>query len=95
LVFATGDFTLKRILNIHKDIDSPYNTYKYAGLPPGPINLPDINSLDAVLNAKTHDYLYSAQKRTFPGIIHFATNLAQHNANARRYQAALNAAKIF
>ena len=95
LVFATGDFTLKRILNIHKAIDSPYNTYKYAGLPPGPINLPDINSLDAVLNAKTHDYLYFCAKEDFSGYHSFATNLPQHNANARRYQTALNAAKIF
>jgi UPF0755 protein len=95
LVFATGDFTLKRILNIHKAIDSPYNTYKYAGLPPGPINLPDINSLDAVLNAQTHDYLYFCAKEDFSGYHSFATNLAQHNANARKYQSALNDAKIY
>jgi UPF0755 protein len=95
LVFATGDFTLKRILNIHKAIDSPYNTYKYAGLPPGPINLPDINSLDAVLNAQTHEYLYFCAKEDFSGYHSFATNLAQHNANARKYQSALNDAKIY
>jgi UPF0755 protein len=95
LVFATGDFTLKRILNIHKAIDSPYNTYKYAGLPPGPINLADINSLDAVLNAQTHEYLYFCAKEDFSGYHSFATNLAQHNANARKYQSALNDAKIY
>jgi UPF0755 protein len=95
LVFALGDFSLKRILNIHKETESPYNTYKYAGLPPGPINLPDINSLDAVLNSENHNFLYFCAKEDFSGYHSFATNLAQHNANARRYQAALNAAKIY
>ena len=95
LVFALGDFELKRVLNVHKETDSPYNTYKYAGLPPGPINLPDINSLDAVLNAEENDYLYFCAKEDFSGYHSFASTLAQHNANARRYQAALNAAKIY
>ncbi len=95
LVFALGDFELKRVLNVHKETDSPYNTYMYAGLPPGPINLPDINSLDAVLNAKDHNYLYFCAKEDFSGYHSFASSLAQHNANARRYQAALNAAKIY
>ncbi|HAZ24348.1 MAG TPA: endolytic transglycosylase MltG, partial [Algoriphagus sp.] len=95
LVFALGDFSLKRILNIHKETESPYNTYKYAGLPPGPINLPDINSLDAVLNYEDHDYLYFCAKEDFSGYHAFAKTLSEHNANARRYQAALNAAKIF
>lgn len=95
LVFALGDFSLKRVLNVHKEIESPYNTYKYTGLPPGPINLPDINSLEAVLNAEDHKYLYFCAKEDFSGYHAFATNLAQHNANARRYQAALNAAKIY
>jgi UPF0755 protein len=95
LVFALGDFELKRVLNIHKETDSPYNTYKFTGLPPGPINLPDINSLDAVLNAEDNNYLYFCAKEDFSGYHSFATNLAQHNANARRYQAALNSAKIY
>lgn len=95
LVFALGDFELKRVLNVHKETDSPYNTYMYAGLPPGPINLPDINSLDAVLNADSHDYLYFCAKEDFSGYHAFATNLAQHNANAKRYQTALNSAKIY
>ncbi|MBN3584223.1 endolytic transglycosylase MltG [Algoriphagus aestuarii] len=95
LVFAVGDFSLKRVLNVHKEIESPYNTYKYTGLPPGPINLPDINSLEAVLNPEDHNYLYFCAKEDFSGYHAFATNLAQHNANARRYQAALNAAKIY
>ncbi|WP_339700831.1 endolytic transglycosylase MltG [Algoriphagus aquimarinus] len=95
LVFALGDFEIKRVLNVHKETDSPYNTYMYAGLPPGPINLPDINSLDAVLNAEDHSYLYFCAKEDFSGYHSFASTLAQHNANARRYQAALNAAKIY
>ncbi len=95
LVFALGDFSLKRVLNVHKLTDSPYNTYLYAGLPPGPINLPDINSLDAVLNAENHKYLYFCAKEDFSGYHAFATTLEQHNTNARRYQAALNASNIF
>ncbi|TDQ15218.1 UPF0755 protein [Algoriphagus boseongensis] len=95
LVYATGDFTLKRILNIHKEIDSPYNTYKYTGLPPGPINLPDINSLNAVLNAEKHNYMYFCAKEDFSGYHAFAVTYNEHLANARRYQSALNAAKIY
>jgi UPF0755 protein len=95
LVFATGDFSLKRILNIHKEIDSPYNTYKYTGLPPGPINLPDINSLNAVLNAEKHNYMYFCAKEDFSGYHSFAVTYNEHLSNARRYQNALNAAKIF
>lgn len=95
LVYATGDFTLKRILNVHKEIESPYNTYKYTGLPPGPINLPDINSLNAVLNTEKHDYLYFCAKEDFSGYHAFASNYNDHLANARRYQKALNAANIF
>ncbi len=95
LVFASGDFELKRVLNVHKEIESPYNTYKYTGLPPGPINLPDIKSLDAVLDADNNSYLYMCAKEDFSGYHSFASSLAEHNANARRYQAALNKAKIF
>jgi UPF0755 protein len=95
LVYATGDFALKRILNVHKEIESPYNTYKYTGLPPGPINLPDINSLNAVLNTEKHDYLYFCAKEDFSGYHAFATNYNDHINNARRYQKALNAANIF
>lgn len=95
LVYALGDFSIKRVLNVHKDIESPYNTYKYAGLPPGPINLPEINSLDAVLNYQEHNYLYFCAKEDFSGYHAFATNLRDHMNNARRYQNALNASKIF
>lgn len=95
LVFAAGDFSIKRITGVQMAIDSPYNTYKYAGLPPGPINLPDINSLDAVLNTEKHDYLYFCAKEDFSGYHSFASNYNDHMANARRYQRALNAANIF
>lgn len=95
LVFAAGDFSIKRVLNIHKEIDSPYNTYKYTGLPPGPINLPEISALDAVLNYENHQYLYFCAKDDFSGYHAFATNLNEHLNNARRYQNALNKAKIY
>lgn len=89
LVFAVGDFSIKRVLNEHKAVDSPYNTYKYAGLPPGPINMPEIVTLDAVLNHQKHDYLYMCAKEDFSGYHNFATNLNDHNKNARKYQKAL------
>ena len=89
LVFAVGDFTLKRILNVHKEIDSPYNTYKYAGLPPGPINMPEINSLEAVLDFKQSDYLYMCAKEDFSGRHNFTSDYQEHMNNAIRYQKAL------
>lgn len=95
LVYAAGDFTIKRVLNKHKEIESPYNTYKYAGLPPGPINIPPISAIDAVLNYQSHNYLYFCAKEDFSGYHNFATNLTQHLNNARRYQNALNKAKLY
>lgn len=89
LVFAVGDFTLKRVLNEHKEIDSPYNTYKYPGLPPGPINMPEIKSIDAVLNHKVHDYYYMCAKEDFSGHHNFTNSYAEHLRNAARYQSAL------
>jgi len=89
LVFATKDFGAKRILNTHKEIDSPYNTYKYAGLPPGPINMPQIHTLEAVLNYQKHSYIYMCAREDFSGYHNFATTLTEHNKNARRYQDAL------
>jgi UPF0755 protein len=89
LKFAVGDFSLKRILNIHKEIDSPYNTYRYAGLPPGPINMPEINSLEAVLNFTPSDYLYMCAKEDFSGRHNFTSNYKEHMNNAIRYQRAL------
>ena len=90
LVFASGDFGLKRVLNVHKEIESPYNTYKYKGLPPGPINLPEISSIDAVLDHEEHDYLYMCAKEDFSGYHAFASDYNDHLANARRYQRQLS-----
>lgn len=93
--FALGDPGIRRVLNRHKSIKSPYNTYQYAGLPPGPITLPDPRALDAVLNYERHNYLFFCAKPDFSGKHVFATNLRQHNINARRYQRALNARGIY
>ncbi|WP_303312013.1 endolytic transglycosylase MltG [Hymenobacter sp. BT730] len=94
VVYANQDFTIKRVLNVHLLKDSPYNTYKYAGLPPGPINLPSIASIDAVLNPESHQYLYFCAKEDFSGYHAFARNEQEHLVNARRYQAALSRAGI-
>ena len=88
--FAVGDFTLRRILYVHLEIDSPYNTYKYTGLPPGPICMPSIKAIDAVLDYENHAYLYFCAKEDFSGYHNFARTLAEHNRNALRYQASLN-----
>jgi UPF0755 protein len=90
LVFAVGDFELKRVLNVHKEVESPYNTYKYPGLPPGPICIPSLASIDAVLNPEKHSYYYFCAKDDFSGYHNFAKTLAEHNKNAQRYQRALN-----
>ena len=88
--FALGNFTLHRILHEHLNVDSPYNTYLYSGLPPGPIRIPSIAGVDAVLNYSKHHYLYMCAKEDFSGKHNFAASLAEHNRNAGRYQAALN-----
>jgi UPF0755 protein len=91
LVYAVGDFSLKRVLNEHKQIDSPWNTYMYPGLPPGPINLPEINSLDAVLEFFPSDYYYMCAKEDFSGYHNFTNSYEEHMSNAIRYQRALTA----
>lgn len=88
--FAVGDFTLRRILGVHLQTDSPYNTYKYAGLPPGPIRIPSIAGIDAVLNYVQHDYLFFCAKEDFSGTHNFASTLKEHEENGRRYRAELN-----
>ncbi|MCB9230449.1 MAG: endolytic transglycosylase MltG [Bacteroidia bacterium] len=93
VIFANQDFTIKRVLTKHLEKDSPYNTYKYKGLPPGPINNPEISALDAVLNYEKHDYIYFCAKADFSGYHNFAKTLTQHNANAKAYHAAMNARK--
>ena len=95
LVFAIGDFTIRRILNKDKEFESPYNTYKYRGLPPGPINMPSIPALDAVLDYEEHRYLYFCAKDDFSGYHAFAKTLTEHNRNARKFQRALNKERIY
>ena len=90
LVFAIGDFEIRRVLNIHKEVESPYNTYKYKGLPPGPICIPSLQSINAVLNAEKHNYYYFCAKEDFSGYHVFAKTLTEHNRNAQRYQHALS-----
>jgi UPF0755 protein len=89
LVFAVGDFTLKRVLNEHKEIDSPYNTYRNRGLPPGPVNMPELFALEAVLNYTKTNYLYMCAKEDFSGNHNFTHSYSQHLKNATRYQRAL------
>ena len=88
--FALGDFELRRILYAHLQADSPYNTYKYAGLPPGPIRIPSMSAIESVLSPAKHSCIYMCAKEDFSGYHNFATTFTQHNANARRYQQALN-----
>ncbi len=86
LIFSCRDFTIKQVLNIHKEVDSPYNTYKYSGLPPGPINLPAISSIDAVLNAADHDFIFMCAKGDCSGFHNFAKTNSEHNKNRVIYK---------
>lgn len=86
---------IKRVLNIHKNIESPYNTYKNRGLPPGLITMPDISAIDAVLNYEKHKYLFMCADAKRFGYHKFAKTLAQHNVNAREYHRYLSSQGIF
>lgn len=92
--YAVGDYSLKRVLTVHLEVDSPYNTYKHAGLPPGPINFPETSAIEAVLNYEQHKFYYMCAKEDFSGYHNFASNLSAHNRNAAKYRAALNKNKI-
>lgn len=94
VIFANKDFTIRRVLNKHLVKDSPYNTYVYTGLPPGPIMMPSIKAIDAVLNYKKHNFIYMCAKEDFSGYHNFAVTEAEHKANARRFQQALNQRNI-
>ena len=95
LKFALGDFTIRRVLDSHKEIESPYNTYKYTGLPPGPICMAEISSIDAVLNYEQHNYYYFCAKDDMSGYHVFEVSLAKHNINAKKYHDALKRARIY
>ena len=92
--FALGDFGRKRLLYEDLETDSPYNTYRYAGLPPGPIRMPSLHAIDAVLNYEHNNYLYMCAKEDFSGSHCFTASAAEHAANARRYHEALNRRQI-
>jgi len=94
IVYSLGDFSIKRVLNIHKEIDSPYNTYKYYGLPPGPICIPSISSIDGVLNSENHNFMFFCAKEDFSGYHVFAETNAQHSINANKYRKALDGRNI-
>jgi UPF0755 protein len=86
VVFAIGDFTLRRVLNKHLAYDSPYNTYLHKGIPPGPICMPEIGTIDAVLNAEQHNFIFFCAEPGYSGAHAFAETLPGHMANARKYQ---------
>ena len=95
VIFANNDFTVKRVTGKLLQVQSPYNTYKYAGLPPGPIMMPSINAIDAVLNRNENNYIYMCAKEDFSGYHNFAETKAEHEINAKKYREALNKKNIF
>ena len=92
--YAMGDFALQRILHKHLKYRSPFNTYINRGLPPAPICVPSIAAIDAVLNYADHNYLYFCARPELDGRHNFARTLAEHNANSRKYSAAIEKLKI-
>lgn len=93
--FALNNFTIRRVLKQHLKVDSPYNTYIHRGLPPGPVRCPAKNSIDAVLNAEKHDFIYFVAKSDFSGYHQFSRTLSEHNRYASEYQRELNRRKIY
>lgn len=95
LLHALDDPTIRRVLNVHREIDSPYNTYRHAGLPPGPIRFAEPAYLEAVLEAESHDYLFMCAKEDFSGYHAFAKTNREHERNARRYRRALDRQGVY
>jgi UPF0755 protein len=93
--FAVNDFTIRRVLNEHLEVDSPYNTYRYSGLPPGPVRCASKPALEAVLKAEKHDYLFFVAKADFSGYHHFSRTLSEHNRYAAAYRRELNKRRIY
>jgi UPF0755 protein len=89
-IFASGDFSIKRVWGKYLTNPSPYNTYYHTGLPPGPISMPSVTAIDAVLNYQKHNYIYFCAKDDFSGYHAFAETMDQHLVNARKFQKALN-----
>jgi UPF0755 protein len=94
LKYAAGDFSIRRLLNKHKEIASPYNTYLHPGLPPGPIRIPSTQVIESVLNYMKHRYLFMCAKEDFSGRHNFCVTQAEHSRNAARYHAELNRRRI-
>lgn len=94
VIFAIGDFSIKRVLTVQTRFESPYNTYLHTGLPPGPICLPEPYVIDKVLDFEKHDYIFFCAKEDFSGYHNFAKTAAQHEQNARKYRDALDRQKI-
>lgn len=93
-VFATREFSVGRVLFRHIEVDNPYNTYKYAGLPPGPITMASVGSIDAVLRPEDHDYVYMCARGDGSGLHNFASTAAGHSRNKAIYVANLRARGI-
>ena len=94
IIFAIGDFSRNRVLKADLLVDSQYNTYRHAGLPPGPISVPSVSGIDAVLNAEDHSFLYFCARADMSGYHHFSRTLREHNRYAQKYRQALNKLKI-
>ncbi len=90
VVFGVGDFSIRRVLNRHLEHESPYNTYIHPGLPPGPIYMPTLSSLDAAIFPEDHKYIFFCAKPGYDNEHSFAKTLSQHNRNARIYHTWLN-----